>query len=299
MIINTFAIESKNIKIDKAITTEKIIKQTIINQSQNGILPQNLVFNEKNKVFYALNSNNNSLDIIDYSDIKTFELIKSIDLSSYGKTAASIAYCENIIGIVIENQNIADSGKLVFFNADGEFIKAFSIAENVKTISFDQNAKKIIVTNNNMYGYKINLIDYSSGINNVSEADIKTYSYEKEKAGDAFVKLDPSGMGMTMVAMTVVFSALIFLYLVFKYIGKINTAQSKKKALLKQGKIEEASKISEDAPGEVYAAIAMALHLYRNQLHDEENTVLTMEKVSRTYSPWSSKIYGLRHFHNN
>ena len=46
--------------------------------------------------------------------------------------------------------------------------------------------------------------------------------------------------------------------------------------------------------GEVNAAIAMALYLYSGEIHDQENPVLTMVRVSRTYSPWSSKIYGLR-----
>ena len=53
----------------------------------------------------------------------------------------------------------------------------------------------------------------------------------------------------------------------------------------------------EDRPGqdsgEVIAAIAMALHDHLDT-HDRENTVLTINKVKRAYSPWSSKIYGLR-----
>jgi len=48
--------------------------------------------------------------------------------------------------------------------------------------------------------------------------------------------------------------------------------------------------------GEVNAAIAMALYMYQSELHDLENTVLTAQKVSRTYSPWSSKIYALRRY---
>ena len=124
-------------------------------------------------------------------------------------------------------------------------------------------------------------------------------TYEKEKAADAFVILDPTGFGMAVIAMSVVFVALIFLYLVFRTIGKLNTAKAKKNALLKQGKVVEASKISDDAPGDVYAAISMALHLYQSQLHDDENTVITMEKVARNYSPWSSKIYGLRQYNKN
>ncbi len=49
-------------------------------------------------------------------------------------------------------------------------------------------------------------------------------------------------------------------------------------------------------PGEVFAAIAMALHEYQDNSHDLEDTVLTINRVARAYSPWSSKIYGLRQF---
>lgn len=41
------------------------------------------------------------------------------------------------------------------------------------------------------------------------------------------------------------------------------------------------------------AAIAMAMHLYFNA-HDEEPHVITIEEVEKRYSPWSSKIYGMR-----
>ena len=66
------------------------------------------------------------------------------------------------------------------------------------------------------------------------------------------------------------------------------------------GKTEEVQKATSPEPtqnkisGEVNAAIAMALFLYSSEIHDQENPVITMIRVSRTYSPWSSKIYGLR-----
>ena len=49
-----------------------------------------------------------------------------------------------------------------------------------------------------------------------------------------------------------------------------------------------------ESPGEVYAAIALAMHELQSDVHDVENTILTINKVKRTYSPWSSKIYTLR-----
>jgi hypothetical protein len=76
----------------------------------------------------------------------------------------------------------------------------------------------------------------------------------------------------------------------FKSIGKL-FAGSRKKAVIP---VETPQVPKNDVSGEVNAAIAMALYLYSNELHDQENPVITMIKVSRTYSPWSSHIYGLR-----
>ena len=59
----------------------------------------------------------------------------------------------------------------------------------------------------------------------------------------------------------------------------------------------EADHHKEQDSGEVIAAIAAALveHL---DAHDRESTILTINKVRRAYSPWSSKIYGLRELPN-
>jgi hypothetical protein len=45
---------------------------------------------------------------------------------------------------------------------------------------------------------------------------------------------------------------------------------------------------------EIASVIAIALHKHVNEIRDYENTVLTIQQVIRPYSPWSSKIYGLR-----
>lgn len=45
--------------------------------------------------------------------------------------------------------------------------------------------------------------------------------------------------------------------------------------------------------GEENAAIAAALYLFFSELHDEEKYVMTIRKVSKSYSPWNSKIYGI------
>ena len=46
-------------------------------------------------------------------------------------------------------------------------------------------------------------------------------------------------------------------------------------------------------PAQVSVAISAAIYLYLDDIHDKEIRVMTIRKVSKTYSPWSSKIYGL------
>lgn len=107
-----------------------------------------------------------------------------------------------------------------------------------------------------------------------------------------FLELDPWGIGMAVIGYLVVFAALLFLYLIFANLTKALNLNMKR-TLKKEGKTEDI-KEDQSISGEVNAAIAMAIHLYYSEMHDKEDTVLTISKVSRTYSPWSSKIYGLR-----
>jgi hypothetical protein len=56
--------------------------------------------------------------------------------------------------------------------------------------------------------------------------------------------------------------------------------------------LNEAVKAGSD--DEIAVAIATAIHLFTQEVHDDENYVLTIKRIQKPYSPWSSKIYGLR-----
>lgn len=114
---------------------------------------------------------------------------------------------------------------------------------------------------------------------------------------EKFARHDSVGIGMAISAMSVVFSGLLLLFILFKIIGKASVGLSKRNAMKSKGitdKKEAKEKKLGEAPGEVFAAIALAMHEMQNEVHDVENTVLTINKVRRSYSPWSSKIYMLR-----
>ena len=114
---------------------------------------------------------------------------------------------------------------------------------------------------------------------------------------EKFEEHDSVGIGMAISAMSVVFCGLILLYISFKIIGKISVNLSKRNAMKAKGitdKQEAKEKQLGQAPGEVFAAISMAMHEFQSDVHDVEDTILTITRVKRSYSPWSSKIYTLR-----
>ena len=114
---------------------------------------------------------------------------------------------------------------------------------------------------------------------------------------DKFAKHDPSGIGMAISAMSVVFSGLILLFVCFYLIGKQSIRYSKRKAMFTHH-IEDKQEAKEKGiginTGEAMAAIAMALHEAKGDGHDVEETILTISRVNRYFSPWSSKRQSLR-----
>ena len=106
--------------------------------------------------------------------------------------------------------------------------------------------------------------------------------------------LFPDGIIIAVVGYITVFLALVVLYFVFTYLSKTLNYRARQK-LRKEGRYKTAEEKQLFIPGDVSAAISVALYLY-HELHDEESNVITIKRISKTYSPWSSKIYTLREF---
>jgi Na+-transporting methylmalonyl-CoA/oxaloacetate decarboxylase gamma subunit len=118
---------------------------------------------------------------------------------------------------------------------------------------------------------------------------------------ETFKEQDPHGFAMAAMAMCIVFCALLVLCLCFWFISKAGSKVSRLNKMRAQGIQSPESVKLKDRPesdsGEAIAAIAMALHEHLDA-HDTETTILTINKVKKSYSPWSSKIYSMREVPN-
>ncbi len=135
----------------------------------------------------------------------------------------------------------------------------------------------------------------STEVNTVQESELTRKAIQAEKARNA-AENDSFGGAITIIAMCIVLSALIILSILFLGFGKVSSAILTKKKRAAHGVTHETKEDHHDEldSGEVIAAIGMALAEHFGQGHDMQDTILTIRRMRKAYSPWNSKIYNLR-----
>ena len=175
--------------------------------------------------------------------------------------------------------------------------------------AFDVNteSRELTVVGTNPQGYSVEIFDIS---NFPDKMVVKgnPYNYRKKKQAEVIKESDPYGVGLTVVAVSVVFIALICVCLIMLGYGssiRSITERKKRKAdALKSGITAEkpatvATTTENKVDGDVYAAIATAIYLYNEELHDDEDMVLTIQNVERAWTPWNAKVYNMNQYFNN
>lgn len=135
----------------------------------------------------------------------------------------------------------------------------------------------------------------SKEVDTVQMSEMTRKMLQAEKAHNA-AENDKYGGAITIIAMCIVIGALIVLSILFLCFGKISTAVISSKKRKAHGVTVETSEEHHDEldSGEVIAAIGMALAEHFGQGHDMEDTILTIKRMKKSYSPWNSKIYNMR-----
>ncbi len=163
----------------------------------------------------------------------------------------------------------------------------------------------MFVVGRNPYGYDINIIPIENldNIEAFENGPILTHHYRVAKQSEKIKHSDPVGIGLTATAVAVVFLALVCIALLISASGKLITGAEKRNKEKGEKSKEKAIKpVSEGSSTtseeEVFAAIAAAIHLYNDELHDEEDNVITIQKVEREWTPWNAKYYNMNHYFN-
>ena len=101
----------------------------------------------------------------------------------------------------------------------------------------------------------------------------------------------PEMLMMALIGFLLVFAVLVLLIYIMKVMGWVFTRERKAKVAASAATDNADDHAISDE--ELAAAIATALKLYKSALHDRESEMLTINRITRAYSPWNSKIHGL------
>lgn len=291
---------------------ENIIQLMFENRdSYDPLIQQHFSFDIQNKVFAVINVVENRIDIINLYGDDTLSLKKettSILVDEFvGRHDVAMVYKPQ--GIAIYDNHIVylasnrDSCFLSVLTLDGTEIAKKYYKGNASAFSYSKERTELYIAGEYNLGYNIIVINTKNGIENADYDSAPVFNYKKPKKAESIQEHDPIGLGLTVIAMGVVFITLLMLSIIFIYYGKLllkwQNRKAQKHIKQKQDGQEKKIKKVEDISGEEYAAISVAIHLFNEELHDEENTILTIQKTSRHYSPWSSKYQGLNTYFNN
>ncbi len=223
----------------------------------------------------------------------TYRIPKGDARTVLGPQDYMIFFCDgsSTKGVFHTNFTLDQTGFIALLDASGKGAAIDSVSYNVADQEPDISMGRIEDADGNIVFTKLSMTT-PRATNEVAE---------KVPHHEMFRQMDPTGIGMTITAMSVVFTALICLYLVFRTLGKLSMRLTRSKGTQDKATDKSATiaaKQGSELTSDEIAAIGMALYQYENDLHDIESTVLTFNRTAKAYSPWSSKIYGLRQLPN-
>ncbi len=272
-------------------------------EAYDPLIPQLFAFDKKNDIFAGINNVDNKIVLVRRKGNELYisnsylvdNVLRRHDTHHIYRPQSVAIYEDHVVFLASHR----DSCYLAVLDLNGNLVKKLGFAGEASAFSYSPSAKELYISGENVTGFDVIALDASRGMSQIDLKNAASLHYQKPRLSEVIAVRDPWGIGMSVIAMSVVFLALLMLYLVFKQVGvQLIKAQDSRSRKGKEIPKAEAISSTGDISGDVYAAITAAIHLYNEELHDEENTVLTINKVSRAYSPWSSKIHGLNTYFN-
>lgn len=130
-------------------------------------------------VFFT-NADQNSVTVLDISDLANPTLVADISQDPYGANVNSVDVYGNLIAVAVEAEEVDANGVVTFWNTDGTFIIAVEVGVLPDMLTFTADGSKVLVANegepNDDYTIdpegSVSVIDLSSGVENATSTNI-------------------------------------------------------------------------------------------------------------------------------
>ncbi len=145
---------------------------------------------------YIANSVGSKLDIVNFINPSAPVLLSSINTATYGGLN-SVAVRNGIVACAFENGiNPQDSGKIVFFNQNGVFLKDVKVGAMPDMITFNNSGTKVLTANeaepNATYTLdpdgSVSIVDISGGIATLNQSNVTAITFTAYNGTEAALK---------------------------------------------------------------------------------------------------------------
>lgn len=144
-----------------------------------------LSYDSLSQQLYFSNALDNSIGILDVSDLQNPVLQTPIDLSPYGGGVNSVLVADNYIAVAVEDTNKQDSGRVVFFDMQAQFLNSVTVGALPDMICLSPDGMFIVSANegepNDDYTVdpngSVSIIDMSAGATSLSQAKVVTLDF--------------------------------------------------------------------------------------------------------------------------
>jgi len=271
---------------------------------QANMAPQTMAF--QNDIYAAINTVDNTIDIITFKDGSLQRTQRHLVDQLVGRHDLAFVYVPKSVAVyghqIVYVAASRDSSLLRVLTPCGKVLNEVKFPGYVDAFSYCA-CGQFTATGMNAAGYTLLVSKNLNGdMSKIAFDENSFINYRKPKKSEEIAAADPVGLGLTVASVSVVFLVLIFLAIIFTQYGKMLMNIQKKRAVKAAAATTPAATTqaasSVDVSGEVYAAIATAVHLYHDELHDEENTIITIQKVERSWTPWNAKYYNMNQYFN-
>jgi YVTN family beta-propeller protein len=162
------------------------IKLTELGRYTTGVFDQGAAeisaYDPTSKRLFVVNAQAATIDILDLSDPTSPSKISQIAVGSFGAVANSVAVKNGIIAVAVEAVDKTNPGKVVFYDANGTYLKDVQVGSLPDMLTFTPDGSKVLVANEGEPGTidpegSISIIDLSGGVSNLTQANIATAGF--------------------------------------------------------------------------------------------------------------------------
>ena len=145
---------------------------------------------------YVINTEDNSLDVVDAADPSSPELVRRVPLDAFGAGPNSVAATDGLVAVAVEADDKTDPGRVVFLNPVGKVLGQVQVGALPDMVTFTPDGRTVVVANEGEpSGYLSDSVDPEGTVSVISvrPASVRKATVQTAGFGD-FEREDLAGV---------------------------------------------------------------------------------------------------------